>query len=208
MIENDSIIQQVFEKITKPAILISRDDFKSNPSIVPADCGVYAWFFRSFPSSWIESAHGNHDATTVMYIGISPDRSASNSNLRKRIRQHFTSNASGSTLRLTLGLLLYESGISSFPLRRVGDGRRKTFTHEGEQFLDMWMTRNAFVTWVPHSKPWDIEGDLISKIAPPLNIQNNSFSAISRKISELRKVSSLRANQLPIVDQSGGKRGS
>ncbi|WP_409243755.1 GIY-YIG nuclease family protein, partial [Enterobacter cloacae] len=56
----------------------------------------------------------------------------SRSNLKKRIKTHYSGNAAGSTLRRTLGVLL--SCSSGFPLRRVGSGSRMTFTHPGEQW--------------------------------------------------------------------------
>ena len=77
------------------------------------------------------------DEKTLLYAGISPKDENSKQNLRKRITNHFRGNAEGSTLRLTLGTLL--SRESDFPLRRVGSGNRKTFTHLGEQWLDKWM---------------------------------------------------------------------
>jgi putative ABC transport system substrate-binding protein len=42
------------------------------------------------------------------------------------------------------------------PLRRVGSGKRITLTHAGEQYLDEWMGRNAFVAWVPCPEPWSL----------------------------------------------------
>jgi hypothetical protein len=55
-----------------------------------------------------------------------------------------TGNASGSTLRLTLGCLLAERlGIQ---LRRMGSGRRLSFA-AGEAKLLAWMADNAYVTW-------------------------------------------------------------
>jgi len=50
------------------------------------------------------------------------------------MRDHFTGNAEGSTLRLTLGCLLSET--LNIKLRRVGRGKRHTFTNPGEIILD------------------------------------------------------------------------
>jgi len=51
---------------------------------------------------------------------------------------------------------------AEYPLRRVGSGKRKTFTNLGEQFLDQWMEDNAFVCWVEHDEPWELEKTLHS----------------------------------------------
>jgi hypothetical protein len=81
-------------------------------------------------------------------------------------------------MRLTLGVLLAEQ--SGFPLRRVGSGKRLTLTHQGEQWLDDWMDRNACVCWMEHPEPWTIERAFLETVSLPLNIQDNrhhSFSA-------------------------------
>ena len=64
------------------------------------------------------------DGWTLLYVGISPKASPSNGapasrqTIQSRIRYHYRGNAEGSTLRLTLGVLLAaDLGIE---LRRVG----------------------------------------------------------------------------------------
>jgi hypothetical protein len=72
-----------------------------------------------------------HDGLVLMYVGISPRRppitgeAASRQNIRKRLWAHYAGNAEGSTLRKTLGCLLF--GQLGIQLRRVGSGRRWTF---------------------------------------------------------------------------------
>ena len=45
-----------------------------------------------------------------------------------------------------------------------------TFTHNGEQWLDAWMEKNAYVFWVEHETTWELEEDLLSALSLPLNI--------------------------------------
>lgn len=118
-------IDRVRGVITQPARVWSRSEVLSKPSPVPASSGVYGWFFRDLPAP-IETADCiKHEDLTLLYIGISPKKPSaygtpSAQTLRTRIRQHYSLNAAGSTLRLTLGSLLAESiGIE---LRRVGSG--------------------------------------------------------------------------------------
>jgi hypothetical protein len=86
------------------------------------------------------------DGCTLLYGGIAPKappangRPASRQTLRKRIRYHYTGNAAGSTLRLTLGCLLAER--LGMQLRRVGSHRRLTFA-AGEGKLSAWMADHA-----------------------------------------------------------------
>ena len=100
---------------------------------------------------------------TLLYIGISPDKKnkpQSRQHLKKRVTNHYKGNAEGSTLRRSLGILLTQE--SNYPLRRVGSGKRMTLTHNGEQWLDDWMDKNAFVFWVEHQSPWELEEELLN----------------------------------------------
>ena len=59
-------------------------------------------------------------------------------------------------------LLAQQFGIE---LRRVGSGKQMTFGG-GEQTLSNWMSENAFVCWVEHPAPWQIESALIPRTLP------------------------------------------
>jgi hypothetical protein len=114
-----------------PADLFSRADVLARPSPVPAQPGVYGWWFRRWPSLVAADRCCRHQGLALLYAGISPDRPpgnrrpASRQSLATRVRYHYTGNAEGSTLRKTLGCLLAdELGIQ---LRRVGSGTRMTF---------------------------------------------------------------------------------
>jgi hypothetical protein len=123
------------------APLFSRSQVTAERDVVPASRGVYAWFFRDVPKQVPVDDCFCRDDKTLLYIGISPKNPRSKQSLRRRISYHYRGNAEGSTLRLTLSALLATD--SDFPLRRVGSGRRMTFTHLGEQWLDDWMANNA-----------------------------------------------------------------
>ena len=49
-----------------------------------------------------------------------------------------------------------------------------TFTHLGEQCLNDWMARNAYVCWVEHPEPWVVEAELVRSLSLPLNIEHNT----------------------------------
>lgn len=134
---------------------------------------------------------------TLLYVGISPKNEVSRENLRKRITYHFRGNAEGSTLRQTLGVLLAEQ--SDFPLRRVGSGKRMTFTHLGEVWLDKWMDRNAFVCWLEHDTPWEVEKYIFRELSLPLNIQDNKHHPFVQTLSEMRREARNVARQKPIA---------
>ena len=113
------------DDLLSPQKLWFRHEVLSRPSPIPKSPGVYAWYFRgleSVPSGSCRAAHGHR----LLYIGISPSAPPSNGkapssqSLQSRVRYHYSGNAEGSTLRLTLGCLLAQTlGIE---LRRVGSG--------------------------------------------------------------------------------------
>jgi hypothetical protein len=164
--------------LRNPPCLWSREEVLDRPCPVPSVPGVYAWFFREVPpgvpaADCVVQNHLNH--LTLLYVGIAPKAPSqvgrvSSATLRSRIRQHYRGNASGSTLRLTLGCLLAEQlGIE---LCNVGTKERLTFA-AGEQRLSEWMDRNAFVCWVEHPRPWEVEPGIIAELRPPLNLREN-----------------------------------
>ncbi|WP_393958813.1 GIY-YIG nuclease family protein [Methylorubrum sp. POS3] len=183
----------------------------SRPSPVPQRPGVYAWYFSELPTG--SNVAGCHlvEGQTLLYVGISPKappengRLPSRQTLRTRLRTHFGGNAEGSTLRLTLGCLLAERlGIT---LRRVGSGRRYTFTNPGECVLDTWMAQNAFVTWIEHQSPWVLERELLrSGLVLPLNIHANPREDLRCYLSAVRARARRAAEELPILSDNGGPR--
>lgn len=188
----------------KDAPLFTRAEILRRPDVIPSRRGVYAWFFRSIPP--VVPADGCYvrNDLTLLYVGISPKNAVSRQNLRKRIIYHYRGNAEGSTLRLTLGTLL--SGASDLPLRRVGSGKRMTFTHIGEQWLDDWMDANALVCWVEHDEPWMLEHELIQGHSLPLNIQDNRHHPFSASLSTLRREAKQSAKDMPIANEGNQRR--
>ena len=106
----------------------------SRAEVLCREPGVYGWGFRDIPaaigSGYVAKCE-KRDGLTLLYAGISPKkpptkgRDASKETLRSRIRTHYTGNAAGSMLRLTLGCLLAER--LDLELRRYGSGNRMHF---------------------------------------------------------------------------------
>jgi GIY-YIG catalytic domain len=46
------------------------------------------------------------------------------------------------------------------------------------------MSENAFVTWVQHTAPWEIEGELIRELRPPLNLAENASHSFYGELSQ------------------------
>lgn len=194
------------ERFLHDSVLHSRSQVLDRPSPVPAQSGVYGWWFRQRPSDLDDSACFHRDGLPLLYTGISPKRPPTNGkppstqNLRSRVRTHYTGNAAGSTLRKTLGCLLAEQlGIE---LRRVGSGQRLTFAL-GEQELSKWMGENAFVSWLPHDEPWEVEDHLIASLDVPLNLQGNARNVFHTELTSQRAAAVARARSLPTLPNPG-----
>lgn len=182
------------------------------PSCVPRAPGVYAWFFTQIPASVPTAGCIVRHGRTLLYFGIAPKapskngRPASARTLRDRIRQHMRGNAYGSTLRRTLGCLL--AGKLGIELRRVGSGKRTTFTSAGEEELSKWMGENAYVCWIETQNPWKIESELINSLSLPLNLEHNRSHPFHPTLTALRRAARQRADELPIVRKRTTGRGS
>src|SRR5262245_35348251 len=194
--------------ISPPERLYSRAEVLQRPSPVPNANGLYAWYFRNIPSVIPTDNCLKFNGNTLLYIGIAPDKinkPNSRATLLKRIRQHYAGNAEGSTLRRSLGALL--SDQSGFPLRRVGSGKRVTLTHPGEQYLDEWMDKNAFVSWMALPEPCLIEHQMLRELSCPLNIKDNEHHTFCSTLKKLRSDAICQARTLPIADERNQSRG-
>ena len=203
------------KKLKYPIKLISRSELIKDKYIIPDISGVYGWYFKDFPSAIPTKDCIKFNNYFLLYLGISPDKKGkpdSMGNLYKRIVNHYCGNAYCSTLRLSLGVLL--SKQSNFQLRRVGKPRpigkkiRYTFTHKGEQWLDRWLEKNAFVYFIEHMEPWDLEKVLIKEISLPLNIQGNKNHPFAKSLSKIRRDARTLARDKPIAKEDNQIRNS
>ena len=196
------MVPLMHEAFWERAPLHTAPEVLSRPSPVPSRPGVYAWFFRRTLPGVDDRGAFERDGLRLLYVGISPkappaDGSPqSQQNLYKRVRYHYTGNAEGSTLRLTLGCLLAsELGIE---LRRVGSGRRLTFS-DGEPTLREWMAANALVAVMEHPKPWVPEPEIIGTLDLPLNIEHNAHNPQRPFVRDARARCKARARELSIL---------
>ena len=185
-----------------PQHLYSRQEVLANPCPVSKAYGVYAWFFKEVPKGVPVEGSLTYDGLTLLYIGSSPDKKGTASatqTLQQRVRYHFQSNADGSTLRRSLGILLARE--SGFPLRRVGSGKKMTLTNKGERWLDSWMQENAFVTWIDNDEPWVLENQLFHTLALPLNIQGNKHHPFAALLTKMREEAVAMAKEAPMAEE-------
>lgn len=185
-----------------PNHVTSRAEALARSTPIPAQPGAYAWYFDVPPPGVPTGGAHRIELGYLLYVGIAPreprriDSRPSKQNLRKRIRNHFRGNASGSTLRLTLGSLL--SDELGLQLRRTGRTERLTFG-EGESALSGWMADHARVCWYIDPEPWLIEAKLISELALPLNLDQNKDGVFHQVLSAVRQAQRQVARDLPVL---------
>ena len=193
-------MEQYLDKLVNPKRLYTGTEVLQRNGPVPNEACVYAWYFKEAPPMVPLENCVIHEDMYLLYVGISPSKpprqgKPSSQNLSKRIKYHYSGNAEGSTLRLTLGCLLKESlGIE---LRRVGSGNRLTFS-DGEETLSEWMSKNAFVTWIVYPEPWRLEDYAIKQLSLPLNLRDNEKHPFHRTLTSLRRQAKRNARGKPI----------
>lgn len=180
----------------------TRSEVLSANSPVPASAGVYGWWFEEIPPGVPIESCMVRDGRTLLYVGISPKAfprngvKPSSESLRTRVRYHYGGNAEASTLRLSLGVLL--APVIGTQLRRVGSGKRRTFS-KGEEALSAWMGEHAFVTWLDVPAPWELEERLIGHLDLPLNLAGYSSHPFHSELAVMRKAARQVADSLPVL---------
>jgi len=159
--------------------------------------GVYSiWCEDGDAVSAISHALGPPIDPGLLYVGDTGARTGSKGTLRRRIgRNHFGSsaNASGSTLRLTVGAIL-RAHLDLVP-HETNSGRVQ-FDPESEKTLTRWMGRYLSIrVWPARSVQalTGMETRLLAKLEPPLSLQRAANSPHAGTISRLRKEVGRRA---------------
>ncbi len=163
--------------------LYAWQDLELNSTLPPRRAGVYAWFFANPPNAVPTSDSMVRDGAYLLYVGIASDK---RNGLHSRVREHFTSNAAGSTLRMSLGCLLEEK-LGTVLVRA---GLRRTFGPR-ESALTEWIRAHARLSWFPMDNPEHIERRLIASLLPPLNLDQNETHPFHPILTQIR----LRARQ-------------
>ena len=194
-------MEDILNELIHPSKVYTRVEVLRRDSPVPQSSGAYSWFFKDIPPNVPIEKCVEYNGLHLLYVGISPKKpqrigKPSKQNLRTRIKYHYQGNAEGSTLRLTLGCLLTSKlGIE---LRRIGSGKRMTFS-QGEEALSNWMSENAFVSWIVHEEPWRVEELAIRKISLPLNLRGNERHPFHRTLTSIRRSTKRKARAKSIL---------
>jgi hypothetical protein len=185
-----------------PSHLYARSEVLQKPSPVP-DVPASMRVLRSSPPRVPTEGTHKRRGHFLLYVGIAPRKppaggQASRRTLKDRLRQHYSLNAYGSTLRLTLGCLL------GLPLRRIesrehpGEARRLTFGPQ-EDRLSAWMEEHARVVWAACDEPREVEERFIEQLKLPLNLQGNASHFFVPVLKKIRRECRAQALTLPAL---------
>lgn len=188
--------------LLRPTKLWTRAEVIATPCPVPAESGVYGWFFDDPPPHVPLVATHRHEGHNLLYVGIAPRKpsaggKASSRTLRDRLRQHYRLNAYGSTLRLSLGCLLGMELHRIASRKYPGTAKRMTFGSHGEGELNHWMDSHARVVWRTCPEPWVEEHHLMTRLVLPLNLDGNRGSGFHATLSQVRAEARVDAKARP-----------
>ena len=178
--------------LTEILEILSKKTFNpsvNDKSVLPDSAGISLVCIKNeveLPRTFDEVIFKKFEGYRVLYTGIAGRENTQRNSLRKRCyRDHFASNdSSGSTLRMSLGVLL---GFKLIP--RNNNVRRTKFYEANEKELTNWMKQTLIICYVEVENPWKYKEELIERFNPPLNIKKN-YSPINlefrEKLKELR----------------------
>ncbi|MFE9171186.1 GIY-YIG nuclease family protein [Streptomyces kebangsaanensis] len=158
------------------ALFDSPHSLSGAAAVLPRTAGLYAWWaapdvLPSFPGP----ANSTDPGLRLLYVGKA-------TRLRSRITSNHLRRSGSSTLRRTLaGLLMSAEGY-----RTAWTTDRVVLVPEDEERLTVWMHEHLTLTWTEHPEPLSVEGGLISRLRPPLNVDGARPGAVREAVEEAR----------------------
>lgn len=169
------------DNLLRPKSWISPSQVNADSTIIPAEPGVYGWWFsRNIGSATLEGCR-LRDGFALAYVGIAPSNASSRGNLRKRLKQHCRGPLRVSTLRRTLAALLRDE--QHYNIERRG---KRLYMASYEQALTAWMETHARISFITCAEPWLIEATLLVEGRLPLNVQGNAHE-FRETLAKLRR---------------------
>jgi hypothetical protein len=96
--------------------------------------------------------------------------------------QHVRGNTSASTFRFVLASLLRQE-LALTP--RLAGSKVVLDPNDNERLRD-WQLRHLRLTWAERERPWEVEGQVIGRMEPPLNSAGNRAHPFYPRVSSAR----------------------
>ena len=166
-------VSTVVQALQRPAAAVL--DVLQSPELLAAAPGFYAWWSRRGAlAAVLHIPHPLDDDVCLLYVGISPARERSRQTLRGRvIGNHLNGNVGSSTFRFVLAALL----IDALELQPYLRGTKVALSAHDNARLSAWQREHLLLTSSARQRPWEIEGEVIAQLGPPLNSAANAVHA-------------------------------
>lgn len=156
----------------KPPKLYDPSDILGDKKLVPAERGLYGWYFDTVPKKLPQGLkYITVDGMLLLYIGMAGGVLKLKGNLRQRIVEfHLNGNYKGSTVAHSLHAVL--------DIPKENKGERKE-----------WMKRHMKVAWMENPNPKPTETEIINKYGHilPFNIdENEERNPFAAELTKLR----------------------
>lgn len=162
--------------------LLSIAEMRATLDVDRAAHGIYAWWLidsQALPA--VPTTAHPIEPFGLIYVGIGPGRASSKRVLRARFSDH-GKDTGRSTLRRALASLLYQQ--EGWRPRWTD---RPLLTEADNDALTAWMEANLRVQWVRVLEPWDIEGEVVRLMRPPLNRTHNQEHPFYEEVGDARE---------------------
>jgi hypothetical protein len=186
-------VSNVVEALQRPAAAVP--EVLQSPELLPATPGFYGWWSRSGALASVPHiTHPTRDDICLMYVGISPARETSRQTVRSRvIGNHLNGNVGSSTFRFVLAALL----IDALELHPYLRGTKVALSARDNARLSAWQREHLLLTSCARERPWEIEGEVIAQLGPPLNAAANAAHAFYPAVRVARAEFRRRARAAP-----------
>jgi hypothetical protein len=166
-------VSTVVQALRRPAVAVP--EILQSPEALPAAAGFYVWWSRRGALACVPHiSHPLDEEVSLLYVGISPAREASRQTVRSRvIGNHLNGNIGSSTFRFVLAALL----LDALALQPYLRGAKVALHADDNARLSAWQRERLLLTFCGRERPWQIEGEVIARLGPPLNAAGNAVHA-------------------------------
>jgi hypothetical protein len=105
------------------------------------------------------------------------------------IGNHLNGNLGSSTFRFILAALLMDA-LERRPFLR---GTKVALDATDNARLSAWQREQLLLTWHARERPWEIEGEAIARLGPPLNTAGNTAHGFYSRVPGARAARGRRA---------------
>lgn len=184
-------VRTIVQALQGPTLAVP--EVLTSPDLLPAAPGFYCWWsLRGALPALPHIPHPTNRDVSLLYVGISPARETSRQTIRSRvIGNHLNGNIGSSTFRFILAALL----IDALELRPFVRGTKVALEATDNARLSAWQRERLLLAWCAQERPWEVEGEVIAQLGPPLNSAGNTAHSFYPRVRASRAALRRRADE-------------